>query len=179
MAEDILVSTISRQEVKQLGAAPDNVFAMICFAASFLVMCKISVYQSHGIRLPGSSDGLLTKITDRLLQAACGPDHAPAKCAQLIRGLISTYEVRCSGEPAHPRSQYMSHNVSSERTSATLSRELESAGYPVDGHPHFDTSFQGHDPTMDLMNSDVMLDSDFWASFMDNLTVDMESVRND
>lgn len=186
LSEDILSSTISRPEVKQLGAAPDIVFTMICFAALFLVICKIAVYQRHCDHLPGCSDTLLAKITDRLSQAACSPDHAPAKCAQLIRGLVATFEARIlerSGEPEHLGMQTLLHNISSERTSA-VNQEPESAGFTIDRQPHFDMSLSSYGSSVDLnllMNSDVMLDSDFWASFMDNLTTDVpyiEGVRS-
>jgi len=185
LAEDILSSTISQPESSQLGSAPDNVFAMVCFAAAFIVMCKISVYQTHGEHISGSSDGLLAKIIERLLLDACGPDHASAKCAQLISKLVASYEARvakCNGEPEHQGLQVMLNNISSERTSV-INQELESTGFGVDGPPHFDASLSSYGVSLDLnrlMNSDVMLDSDFWASFMDNLTTDVpygEGVR--
>jgi hypothetical protein len=177
LAEDILSSTISRLEVKQLGAAPDNFFAMLCFAASFLVMCKIAVWQGHNEGLPGCSDSLLAKIIDRLLQAAFSLDHAPAKCAQLIKGLVASYEARTkgTGEPERPGPQTRPHNLSSERTSA-LNHEPESVSFVADGQQHFDALIPSYGSGLDLnrlMNSDVMLDSDFWASFMDNLTTDI------
>jgi hypothetical protein len=185
LAEDILSSTISQPESSLLGSAPDNLFAMVCFAATFIVVCKISVYQSHGECLSGSSDGLLAKVIDRLLLAACSPDHAPAKCAQLIRQLVVTYEARmkCNKVPEHLEPQAMSHHNSSGRSSG-INQEPES-GFSVDGQPpHFDASLSGYGVSLDLnrlMNSDVMIDSDFWASFMDNLTTDVpygEGVRS-
>jgi len=178
LAEDILSTTISQPGSKYLGAAPDNVFAMICFAAAFIVMCKISVYQSHGEHISGCSDGLLAKIIDRLLQAACGPDHAPARCAQLISGLVAAYEARTmkhSGEIDYFRPQTLPHNISSERTSAVI-REPEVVTARLDGQSQFDESWSNSSLSVDLnrlMNSDVMLDSDFWASFMDNFTTDV------
>jgi hypothetical protein len=182
LAEDILSSTISRPELKQLATAPDNVFAMICFAASFIVMCKISVYQIHGEHLVGASDGLLAKIIERLFQAACGPDHAPAKCAKLISGLVANFEARTTksdGEGEHLGPQTLPHNISSERTSAA-NQEPELPGISVDGQPHFDPSVPTYGLSVDLnrlMHSDVMLDSEFWASFMDNLTTDIPYVE--
>jgi hypothetical protein len=183
LADDILSCTIIQPESNQLGSAPDNVFAMVGFAATFIVMCKISVYQSHGELISGSSDGLLAKVIDRLLLAACSPDHAPAKCAQLIKKLVASYEARtmkCSGAPEHLEPQAMSHNISSERTSA-INQEPESV---LSVEPGFDAPLPDYGISLDLnrlMNSDVMLDSDFWASFMDNLTTDMrygEDVRS-
>ncbi|KZP13479.1 hypothetical protein FIBSPDRAFT_797797, partial [Athelia psychrophila] len=77
-----------------LNTAPDQIFAMLCFAASFLVMCKLAIHQNHGADLPGSSDLLLARAVELLVRSACAPDHAPAKCAQLIRGLIASFEAR-------------------------------------------------------------------------------------
>ena len=182
LAEDILSSTISRTELKQLGAAPDNVFAMLCFAASFIVTCKIAVYQVYGDQLRGASDGLLEKINDRLIQAACSQDHAPAKCARLIKRLVASFEactMKGGGECEHVQPQDVPHSLSSERTSAT-DQIQELTGFSAGGQPHFEASLPDHgssDGVNWLMHSDVMLDSDFWASFMDNLTTDLPYVE--
>lgn len=182
LAEEILSSTLSRSELNQLSTAPDNVFAMICFAASFLVICKLSIYQQHGEQLPGSSDALLSKITDRLLQAACGPDHAPAKCAQLISGLVARFESQTKGGSNGAdglRMPTIEHNISSERTSASYNPGLSSTGYGVDSQP---APYDANLPTFGsvdlnrIASSEVMLDSDFWSSFMDNLTADVPSM---
>lgn len=182
LAEEVLSSTLSRPELNQLSTAPDNVFAMICFAASFLVICKLSIYQQHGEQLPGSSDALLSKITARLLQAACGPDHAPAKCAQLISGLVARFESQTTGGSKGAdafRVPVIEHNISPKRTSVSYNSGPTSMGYEVDGQPSpYDSSLPtfGSVDLNRIASSDMMLDSDFWSSFMDNLTADVPSM---
>lgn len=195
LAEGILAVTLSRPALQELGTAPDNVFAMLCFAASFLVMCKLTIHQHHGEHLPGSSDILLSKSIDLLIQSAYGPEHAPAKCAHLIRGLVASFDARTKQRiPVQSRSTSTVHcNMSSERTSLTRERNLHdsssstnefAAGMDDQQPPHFDAPmipmFGSSGDFGRLMNSEVMLDTDFWASFMDNLTTDvpyMEGVR--
>jgi len=179
LAEDIISSTVSRPELEELTTAPDIVFAMLCFAASFIIMCKISIHQIRGEQLPGASDDLLARITERLMQAACSPDHAPVKCAQLINGLISNYEARIMEGDENLGPKILPHNISSERT-VVANREPELPRYPVDRQSQLDVSMPAHGLNVDLnrlMNSEVMLDSEFWASFMDNLTTDVSYVE--
>lgn len=198
--------------VQLLNTAPDQIFAMLCFAASFLVMCKLAIHQNHGADLPGSSDILLERMIGLLVKSACAPDHAPAKCAQLISGLVASFEARtrkrdkvvCGSEDRDERGNHLQCNTSAERTSLEMSRSASVSG---SGYAGMDTGRDGggarHLPQVDaggynaaagmagmmpsapgdfgrLLNSEVMLDTEFWASFMDNLTTDvpyMEGVR--
>jgi hypothetical protein len=124
LAEEILSSALVRPELKQLRTAPDIVFAILCYAAAFLLMCKTTILRDFGTHLPGSSDALLTQIIDRLLQVACGPDHAPAKCARLISTLMRTYKVEATvnGEP----SQHSPPNNPGEQPNLAISNVVPS-----------------------------------------------------
>jgi len=162
LAEKILSSAVSQLESKQLSAAPDIVFALLCFAAVFLVICKISTYQDFGAQLPASSDALLTLITDRLLQVACGPDHAPAKCARLISALVKGFKALSGGDRA---SMPHAHGNPS--------------GPPqtfVEGQPQPDLKFSTVGPGVNFIEptiSGAMFDHNYWTSFMDTLMVNI------
>lgn len=169
MAELVLVSALERPELRLLGTAPDNIFALISFAAAFLIMAKISIYQNHGEHLQGSVDKLLTKIVEHLSEAAYAPDHTPAKCAQLISALLGTWERRVSkpdgGAPV------VHAAVSREHLSPIKSTEPELL---VPSHKQLQSDLftsVGSDFDFDqFMNSDIFLDTEFWASFMVNLS---------
>lgn len=184
LSEEILTLTLSRLEINQLSTAPDNIIALICFAASFLVICKLSIYQIHGEDLPGSSDTLLSKIINRLAQSACGPDHAPAKGAQLIASLVTRYktETKKGKEIDRPKVPSLEHTLSSLRTSAATDEPVVSPTLPAEAQPYYEAPPFGSVDLSNMINSDVMLDSEFWSSFMDNLTADvpssMEGARN-
>ncbi|KIM74996.1 hypothetical protein PILCRDRAFT_689319 [Piloderma croceum F 1598] len=163
LAEKILSSALSQPELKQLSTAPDIIFALLCFAAVFLVICKISTYQDFGAQLPASSDTLLTLITDRLLQVACGPDHAPAKCARLISALVKGFKALSGGDQA---SMPHAHGNSSGPPQ-TLS---------VEGQPQPDLKFPTVSPGVDFIEPAIpsaMLDHNYWTSFMDTLMVNI------
>ncbi|KAF7970263.1 hypothetical protein HWV62_24528 [Athelia sp. TMB] len=190
LAEGVLAAVLARPDLGAMATAPDAVFAMLCFAASFLVMCKLAIHQNHGADLPGSSDVLLARTIEFLVAGAAGADHAPQKCAQLISGLVASFEARTRGREreraagcAEERHGGLPCNTSAERTPLP--------GPSAYGHAH--AGHVGEDGAFDvplpgggagdfgrLLNSEVMLDTDFWASFMDNLTTDvpyMEGVR--
>ncbi|KAF7980622.1 hypothetical protein HWV62_37412 [Athelia sp. TMB] len=152
LAEGALAATLARPG--DLQSAPDSTFALLCFAASFLVMCKIAILHNHGMDLPGSSNALLARAVALWAHTACAPDHAPAKCAQLVSGLIASFEQRALAAAAG-------------RSRATPAEDVD---MPVGGAGDIGG----------LLSSEVMLDTDFWSSFMDNLATDvpyMEGVR--
>jgi hypothetical protein len=165
LAEKILSSALSQPELKRLSTAPDIIFALLCFAAVFLVICKISTYQDFGAQLPASSDALLTSITDRLLQVACGPDHAPAKCARLISALVKGFKALCGGDRA-------------SNAHGNPSGPLQTLF--VEGQPQPDLKFPTISPGVDFIEPAItgaMLDHNYWTSFMDTLTVNIPYER--
>lgn len=174
LAEGVLSAILSRsgRDLDFMAAAPDNFFAMICFAASFLVMVKLSAWQNHELDIPGSSNALLAKMIANLVRIACASEHAPAKCAQLIKGLVASFEARTR------KSAVMRADESSQHACAPASSRLES-GIGMDDQPERGDYIGLDEPMPEmgafggLLNSEVMLDSDFWASFMDNFSADV------
>lgn len=179
LAEEMLSIAISLLELEQLGTAPDSIFSLLCFAAVFIVMCKYSVHRLHGSHLTGSSDVLLQKIIDRLSRIACGSDHAPAKCAQLLSAMMDTFRARTikvdeDSEDGKAQNCELS-TTSRESSQSTVEHQPHRIDLPGIQQSHTDTPWPSLDSGVDLnqlMNPDIILDSDFWASFMDNVTID-------
>jgi len=174
LAEEMLSSAVSRPD---LSTAPDNVFVLISWGAAFLVICKCAVHQIHGSHLPGSSDALLAKIIDRLSRLACGPDHAPAKCAQLLSALVGTYKARTSnrGPECDLSDLNAGHHAASEGTSTAEHGSMAAGPSEVEQPSNYDMPWPSLGSGVDLeqfMNSDIILDSEFWSSFMENITID-------
>jgi hypothetical protein len=171
-AEAVLVATLSRQE--NIGTAPDIVFAMISFAAVWLIMAKFAMFHNQGEQSPGVSNGLLMKVVERLMQSAITPDHTSAKCAQLIATSMKMLETRTIGL-GHDEDKDISgaSHVATERAPHAqfavpdLGRFPGDKQHPLDmlnaGTPHEFKTF---------MNSDVLMDTAFWSSFMNNLSTE-------
>jgi hypothetical protein len=152
LAEEIVSSVLLLPELKWLSTAPDQVFALLCYAAAFLIMGKISTYYDIGMHHPGSSDVLLAKFTDRLLQVACGPDHAPMKCAQLISALMRGLKAQMTVDGESEHGQSSEEGQPSERS-------LPSFGPGIDYNR--------------LMNPQATDDTSFWNLFMDTPMADI------
>lgn len=166
-AETTLSTMLSRPDSDEelMATAPDSIFAMLCFAASFLIMCKISIHQIRAVDLPESSTILLAKTNALFARLACAPDHAPAKCAQLIIGLVASFEARTGKRMVGFADGFGSPPVT-----------LPSGGLAAvngRGDQHACDLPLGTGDLGELLNSELMLDADFWASFMDNLTTDV------
>jgi hypothetical protein len=187
-AEAVLIHTLSTPELRLLGTAPDNVFAMISFAAAFLIVSKFSVCQNHRQELPGSSDSLFEKTIRHLKEAAYSPDHAPAKCAQLITAWVEAwqqhrastlYSDQAAQEHGRDRPPgVIDHAISAERTSSQpMSHGLQDFRGPDEpSQPEFFPNLASGPDFNRFMSSDVFLDADFWTSFMHNLSTSSDVI---
>lgn len=179
LAQDILASAISRfEQSTELSTTPDSVFAMICSTAAYLVRIKIGGYIALGVRIPGASDMLLQRTQEVLTSAACAPDHIPAQCAQFIAALVASYEAQVS-VPWQPQP------LDERHMDANSLPTLPSLGSPGDfDHGSLNSGIMrdneleggmGFGPVVGSSHADgpdLMLDSGFWACFMNNLTAD-------
>ncbi|KAF7981746.1 hypothetical protein HWV62_32365 [Athelia sp. TMB] len=191
LAQDVLTSAISKFEHStELSMIPDSIFAMVCSTAALLIRIKTLAYVFVGVRIIGSSDKLLQRTREIFASAACAPDHLPAQCAQFIASLIDSYETRL-------REPFQRQPADEIHTEGSLQRGVPhptTEGLPT--LPSLDPPGDDHGPSnpgvsrddeveagmgfglgiADILrgDSDWMLDSDFWASFMDNLTTDIQ-----
>lgn len=157
---------------------------MISFAAAFIILGKIAVFKDHGKELPGASDSLLTTVIARLNKAAYAPDHAPAKCAQLIAAWVDTWQrwrgstkSNLDADNDDCGTTGIEHAVSAERTSphSAPSAGPGLGGYGIPGAEKQPASEEmlpsigsAHDFNR-FMSSDIFLDTEFWVSFMQNI----------
>ncbi|KZP13505.1 hypothetical protein FIBSPDRAFT_753367 [Athelia psychrophila] len=180
LAQGILTSAISQfKNLTEASAVPDSIFAMLCSTAAFLVRIKISAHSARGVRIPGSSDMLLQRTRELLMTATCGPDHIPAQCARIIVSLVDTYEAHIRV----PLPQEQDTDSAKSMWQRDFSRPVESL--PSPGNTGIDQSQEsGGLPGDDELGAGMSLglspsmyeatdlDSDFWASFMNNLAAD-------
>lgn len=187
----ISVLRLPRDAPLLLGTAPDHFFSLISFAASFIIVSKISATQAFpGSRMGGGSDGLLAMTVERFNQVACTHDHAPARCAQLVAALIETCKKRLAihhaeqqpqqEEPAAANSFRSSVPTESPPHHDQQRQTPHNLGYTSDYHlfPHTSSVFQDvHNQGLNgAMDADVFQDVDFWACFMDNLNNDAPAI---
>lgn len=189
LSQDILASAISRfEQSADLSMMPDSAFAMICYTAAYLVHVKISALQAVNIRIPGSSDMLLQRTREILMSAVCAPDHIPAHGARFIAMLVDSYEAQVRESLQHQpadgnRREGSPHRTVPQATGSLLTipspslsngrdHDLRSPGVLRDGE--LETGMSLGPGVGDLNRGDLMLDADFWASFMCNLTADRQ-----
>jgi len=178
-AESVLVTSLSRQE--NIGTAPDNLFAMIAFAAIWLMMAKFAMFQTQTERNPVVSNGLLVKTVERLAQSTLAPDHIPAKCAQFIAASLKTLEtrtVRLGLNEEVREDMETSQPVFTERTPVQFAMPEPAMPFVEKQHPTEMPNLGFHYDLKALMDSnpDSLLDADFWPSFMNNLSTGMGHV---
>lgn len=193
VAEEVLITMLSRHEIGLLSAAPDNFFAMISLATLFVILSKWSSAENRGEPLPGSSDSLLARTVERLTLVSCSPDHGAGKYARVIEeGVLSVRRKLANSDPRHPsRSTRLqqhpdapphSHTIGNHRDTVHPNMPPNSgridggAGPPhlvaPQGHPthlqHTLPSFPMNDPN--YFNSEFFFDNEFWSSFVANLS---------
>jgi hypothetical protein len=169
-AEAILTQLLSRPDPALLGTLPDHVFTLITFAAVFLIWAKISVLGSHKTVLSGYSDTTLTMTVDLLRKVQHTRQHA-----DLITGCFKVYEElvakRQEGGNAVRQALRESQNANGEEGNeapAGLGPVLPlPCGEWQDWPP-----FSGFNLDLDLncMVNPSYLDSEFWPTFLSNLT---------
>jgi hypothetical protein len=111
-------------------------------------------------------------------QVSAAPDHVPAKCARVIEAGVLSFRRRSSEKSEADTREFSRPLIEHFDTAARNFRERVSApaapsGYPTEQqYSHTQQSFPSfpiNDPNY-FMNSDIILDNDFWSSFMSNLS---------
>jgi len=162
-AVSVLRTFVSQSEVALISTAPDIVFTLVSYAATFVIISKLILCDDHTEHLSASSDVLLAKTIERLFEAAYTPEHHPARCARLIASSLTTLERRKA-------KLYGGLDDDHVRVAPTVTKSVvpEPAGDSVASLSDLLTTDSIHD----FMNSDIFLDTDFWASFMNNISSD-------
>ncbi|KAJ7507168.1 hypothetical protein B0H11DRAFT_193434 [Mycena galericulata] len=175
-AEAVLTTFLAPKELVLLSTAPDNLYVMVAFAATWIFVSNFSIYQMSGGKLGGASELLQTMAIARLNEIAHSPDHAAVRSGHVLGALLSAWERR---KPREEDSQ-MCHCIlhmpyehrkppqpaPSSNTDADTMRFLS--------QPDYDHLMSGGGTA----NSDLFMDDAFWASFIENLNSDTFIAQN-
>ncbi|KAG6334098.1 hypothetical protein ID866_4990 [Astraeus odoratus] len=190
IAEGVLITMISRSETALLSAAPDYFFAMISLSTLYVILSKWSAMEKTKEPLRGSCDSLLARTVQYLTQISCSPDHSAARCARVIEeGMSSVHKKLSTYSRQAVTSQIWRQRVSSAAlnyTEVDCNRDMGYSSMPptaeytecVGGTPplheqamnshHTLSSFPMSDPN--YFNSEIFFDTEFWSSFMANMS---------
>lgn len=156
-AETVLTTFLTPSDLTLLGGAPDNIYVMVGFAATWIFVSNYTLFQLGTSQLGGSSEYLQNMTIERLNRIAHAPDHAAARCGHVLAALMSAWEGR---KPDETRVNPCLLDISYSAFPVPSLTGRESHSYPLPG------------------NSDLFMDDAFWASFIENLNSDTFTVEN-
>lgn len=166
-SEAVITSTLRLPDTTLLETAPDHFFSFISFAAIHAVIIKLSVYQTTpGLHTAGHMSSLLATLLERLSQISCAPDHAPAKCSQLVAALAETLEKRSS----------IWDKTCPNCAPASPKNHDDHLGSDANLFPHTTIQYDLNENLGAIPDMDIFQDVDFWESFMANLTNDVPAL---
>ncbi|KAJ6591026.1 hypothetical protein DFH09DRAFT_1138355 [Mycena vulgaris] len=177
-AEAVLSAFLAQSDLTLMSSAPDNVYVMVGFAATWMFVSNFSIHQLSGSKMGGASERLQAMTIDRLKQIAHAPDHSAARCGHVLAALLSAWERRQtrSNETDAYHSQYYTMDMPYEwpfPASACEPRYDNSTDYlnaPDYTYPEVAEVADA--------NSDLFMDDAFWTSFIKNLNSDTFVAQN-
>lgn len=157
-AEAVLISACTLSDHNLLSTAPDSLFALITCAAAFVLMAKSTMIRLCNVLFQSASDSLLTSVVEHMSAAALSSEHFPAKCARLIMAWVKKWEqnVNASGPSTHFKDVPGSHGYDAD---------------PVNASQSDPDVVSNNDDFVRFMGLDVYLDTGFWTSFMENISI--------
>ncbi|KAJ7792440.1 hypothetical protein B0H14DRAFT_2931001 [Mycena olivaceomarginata] len=93
-AETVLTTFLTPSDLTLLGGAPDNIYVMVGFAATWIFVSNYTLFQLGTSQLGGSSEYLQNMTIERLSRIAHAPDHSAARCGHVLAALMSAWEGR-------------------------------------------------------------------------------------
>jgi hypothetical protein len=159
-AEAVLISACTLSDHNLLCTAPDSLFALITCATAFVLMAKFTTIRRCGAHLEGASDSLLASTINHLSAAALGPEHFPAKCAQLITAWVTKWEQHVN---------IYGPTTDLEDTPESL-EQVQSNTNTINTSQSDQDMVSNTDEFIRLMGPDIYLDTGFWTSFMENIS---------
>ncbi|KAJ3841856.1 hypothetical protein F5878DRAFT_439046 [Lentinula raphanica] len=99
-AQNVLYIFLSQTDTTLLATAPDHVFCLITFAATWIIISNFAMHQLNGVNLGWANDKLITHVAEKLSHIAHSPSHLPAQCAHFIMRLVHIWESRGTRKPA-------------------------------------------------------------------------------
>ncbi|KAJ7845911.1 hypothetical protein B0H13DRAFT_1730930 [Mycena leptocephala] len=167
-AEAVLTTFLTPSDLTLLSTAPDNLYVMIGFAATWIFVSNFSLLHLGKGQVGGASERLQSMTIERLKQIAHSPDHAAARCGHVLGALMNAWEQRKPQEGTpHTNGLCMMHNM--HFTPFPLPDVASADGY---------LNPPSYQDLADTSNSDLFMDDAFWASFVENLNSDTFIAQN-
>ncbi|KAJ7481456.1 hypothetical protein FB451DRAFT_129101 [Mycena latifolia] len=167
-AEAVLTAFLAPSDLTLLSTAPDNLYVMVGFAATWLFVSNYTFHQMCKKMMGGASEQLPAMAIERLNQIAHAPDHAASRCGHVLGALLAAWELRKSLHDGVRRTVYdmtwppSTPSVYQQRRESESKTSTETVNTP--DTPDYQDSENAY--------SDLFMDDAFWASFIENLNSD-------
>ncbi|KAF8208176.1 hypothetical protein K438DRAFT_1813558 [Mycena galopus ATCC 62051] len=173
-AETVLTTFLAAPE-DLLPTAPDNLYAMVTFAATWIFVSNFSLIQLKKSHVGGASERLQSMTIARLNKIAHSPDHVAARCSHVLGALMHAWDQRKTGEGWDG-----SLPAALPGSSMCMMPGIPRAPFPENTDPLSFERYLNPPNYQDLANgmatnSDLFMDDAFWASFVENLNSDAPS----
>ncbi|KAF7329727.1 hypothetical protein MKEN_00236000 [Mycena kentingensis (nom. inval.)] len=175
-AESVLTAFLSVSDLTLLSAAPDNVYVMVGFAATWIFVSNFTIYQMAGSTLGGPSERLQSLTIERLNAVSVAPDHAASRCGHVLRALMNAWErrkphpidkTRCECFMQMPYMRTM--EAFNQQVRAAHAEAAEASAGPGSGPtPPLEHMFTMPEDSSSG-NWDLFMDDTFWETFLENL----------
>ncbi|KAJ7704382.1 hypothetical protein B0H17DRAFT_9700 [Mycena rosella] len=165
-AEAVLTAFLAPSDLTLLSTAPDNIYIMVGFAATWIFVSNFSIYQLGGGKVGGASERLQILTIDRLNQIAHAPDHSAGRCGHVLNALLSAWERRKLQGMRMPDGTCQPHSENTHSCHYAADMPYE---HRASGSTHEDGAMES---AMINPNADLFTDDAFWTSFVQNLTSD-------
>ncbi|KAJ6590937.1 hypothetical protein DFH09DRAFT_1025917 [Mycena vulgaris] len=169
-AEAVLTAFLASSDLTLLSTAPDNVYVMVGFAATWIFVSNFSIHQLSGSRMGGASERLQAMTIDRLSQLAHAPDHSAARCGYVLAALLSAWERRIPRTEGPNACQCVMDMPVEWPTSAPAYEPAHRNSANYLNPPDYED--------LPNANSDLFMDDIFWTSFLENLNSDTFIAQN-
>ncbi|KAJ7151394.1 hypothetical protein C8R43DRAFT_1127673 [Mycena crocata] len=173
-AEAVLTAFLAPTDLTLMSTAPDNLYVMVGFAATWIFVSNFSLYQLSGNKLGGASERLQAMTISRLNQIAHSPDHAAARCGHMLGALLSAWERRAPRGPDAPDCHQCILDMPYE-SPAPLFADADDVDSAYLNAGNYDANANAG---ASGSNADLFMDDAFWASFVENLNSDTFIVAN-
>lgn len=88
-----------KTDANLLRSSPDIIFSMTLFAVGLVLGFRFFVFKNVGVKVPGYTDDILSKLLVHLSAAASdAPEHPAQRCAEMIKIMASTWQSTENGE---------------------------------------------------------------------------------
>ncbi|KAJ7628374.1 hypothetical protein FB45DRAFT_748179 [Roridomyces roridus] len=193
-SEVVLTIFLTPTDLTLLSTAPDNIYVMVAFAATWIYVSNFSIHQFAGEKLGGASELLQSMTIARLNEIAHSTDHAAARSGHVLNALLSAWERRqqrtkssgdglfgCVFQTPYDDPSRCRQPLVAPTSPTTTGPDVQYYLNPVDlerlATETGVTVGQGPGEGQG-MATDLFMDDAFWTSFVENLNSDAFIAQN-